>query len=161
MMTTIRNTPRARRSRTMTALAIAAFTGTLAACNLGDALDVDAPSRIPAGTLETPSNATLLVNSAIGDFECAYGAYVVAGGLIGEESVDGLQTADRYPYDRRSTQPSDRRYAVSACDAVGVYTPMQTARVSAENVIRLLKKLTDADVSNRAQLIAKAAAHAG
>jgi starch-binding outer membrane protein, SusD/RagB family len=145
----------------MTGLAIAAFTGTLVACDLGDALDVDAPSRIPAGTLETPANATLLVNSAIGDFECAYGAYVVAGGLIGEESVDGLQTADRYPYDRRSTQPSDRRYAVSACEAVGVYTPMQTARVSAENVIRLLNTWTDAEVPNRAQLIATASAHAG
>lgn len=158
-MTNIRIQPRALRSRVATATALVALACGLAACS--GALDVEAASRIPASTLETPGNATLLVNSAIGDFECAYGAYVVAGGLIGEESVDGLQTADRYPYDRRSTQPSDRRYAVSACDAVGVYTPLQTARVSAENVVALLNRWTDAEVPNRAQLIATASAHAG
>ena len=160
-MTNIRILP-----RTLGPTAAAAFTGVvligaLAACDLNDALDVEAASRIPAESLEQPANATLLVNSAIGDFECAYGAYVLAGGLIGEELVDGTQTADRYPYDRRSTQPNDRRYAVNSCENLGVYTPMQTARVSAENVISLLTKWTDAEVPNRQQLIATVSAHAG
>lgn len=161
MMTDIRITPRARRV-SLTGLAAMLLTG-LWACSLNDALDVDAPSRIPAEVLETPANATLLVNSAIGDFECAYGSYVVAGALIGEETIDGIQTADRYPFDRRSTQPSDRRYAVNSCDAggLGVYTPLQTARVDAENVIALLQKWTDVEVPNRAQLIATASAYAG
>jgi starch-binding outer membrane protein, SusD/RagB family len=151
---------RARRCATTvaaTALALAA----LAACDLNDALRVDAPSRIPADALETPVNAILLVNSTIGDFECAYGAYTAAGALIGEESVDGIQTADRYPYDRRSTQPSDRRYAVNDCTALGTYVPLQTARVSAENVLGLLNTWTDAEVPNRAQHIATTSAHAG
>ena len=98
-MTNMRIVTRALRPNAA-ALASAALLAAIAACDLSNALDVDAPSRIPAETLETPANATLLVNSAIGDFECAYGAYVVAGGLIGEELVDGAQTADRYPYDR-------------------------------------------------------------
>ena len=140
-----------------TVLALAA----MAACDLNDALHVDAPSRIPAEQLETPANAILLVNSAIGDFECAYGAYTAAGALIGEESVDGIQTADRYPYDRRSTQPSDRRYSVNDCTALGTYVPLQTARVSAENVLGLLNTWTDADVPNRQQHIATTSAHAG
>ena len=159
-MTNMRIVTRALRPNAA-ALGSAALLAAIAACDLSNALDVDAPSRIPAETLETPANATLLVNSAIGDFECAYGSYVVAGGLIGEELVDGAQTADRYPYDRRSTQPSDRRYAVNACEALGVYTPMQTARVSAENVISLLNRWTDAEVANRQQLIATVSAHAG
>ena len=160
-MTNIRILPRALGPTAAAAFTGVVLIGALAACDLSHALDVEAASRIPAETLEQPANAILLVNSAIGDFECAYGAYVVAGGLIGEELVDGAQTADRYPFDRRSTQPSDRRYAVSACDALGVYTPLQTARVSAENVISLLSKWTDAEVPNRQQLIATVAAHAG
>ena len=160
-MTNIRILPRALGPTAAAAFTGVVLIGALAACDLSDALDVEAASRIPAETLEQPANAVLLVNSAIGDFECAYGAYVVAGGLIGEELVDGIQTADRYPFDRRSTQPSDRRYAVNPCDALGVYTPLQTARVSAENVISLLSKWTDAEVPNRQQLIATVSAHAG
>src|SRR5687767_2534858 len=159
MLTHIRNESRARRRATVasTALALAA----MAACDLGDALHVDAPSRIPANELETPVNAILLVNSVIGDFECAYGAYTAAGALIGEESVDGVQTADRYPYDRRSTQPSDRRYSVNDCTSLGTYVPLQTARVSAENVLGLLTTWTDDEVPNRQQHIATTSAHAG
>ena len=148
------------RSRSLATIAATTLV-TLAACDLDNALDVDAPSRIPANDFETPSNANLLVNGVVGDFECAYGSYVVAGALVGEESVDGAQTADRYPYDRRSTQPSDRRYAVSSCEgALGTYTPLQTARASAENVLGLLNEWTDAEVTNRQQLLATASAHA-
>jgi len=160
-MTNIRILPRALGPTAAAAFTGVVLIGALAACDLNDALDVEAASRIPAESLEQPANATLLVNSAIGDFECAYGAYVLAGGLIGEELVDGTQTADRYPYDRRSTQPNDRRYAVNSCENLGVYTPMQTARVSAENVISLLTKWTDAEVPNRQQFIATVSAHAG
>ena len=97
----------------------------------------------------------------IGDFECAFGSYVVAGGLIGDELEDGTQTADRYPYDRRNVQPSDRRYSEFDCNAVGVYTPLQSARAAGDNVIRLLDSWTDAQVPDRADLRATAAAYTG
>ena len=144
----------------------AIYSGLLVALLVGVAscesvLDVDAPSRIPADQLEIPANAQLLVNGAIGDFECAFGAYVVLGGLIGEELIDALQTADRFPYDRRDHQASDRRYSVFGCEALGVYTPLQTARASADNILRLLQGWTDAEVPNRTLLIATAAAYSG
>ncbi|MGH7753581.1 MAG: hypothetical protein ACREN5_12260, partial [Gemmatimonadales bacterium] len=129
----------------------------VAACQ--DLLQVDTPSRIPAEQLEVPANAGLLVNGAVGDFECAFNAYVVLGGLIGEELVDATQTADRFPYDRRDHQASDRRYSAFGCEALGVYTPLQTARASAENVLRLLNGWTDAEVPNRSYLIMKASAY--
>ena len=69
--------------------------GFLAACDVNKALQVESPSRIPAEPLETPANAALLVNGAVSDFECAFGAYVVIGGLIGEELDDYTQTASR------------------------------------------------------------------
>src|SRR5918995_1076306 len=111
----------------------------------GDVLEVETPSRIPAEELEIPANAALLVNGAIADFDCAFGAYVVLGGLVGEELIDAIQTADRFPYDRRDMQPSDRRYSAFACTALGVYTPLQTARASADNAIRLLEGWSDGE----------------
>jgi starch-binding outer membrane protein, SusD/RagB family len=139
-------------------LSLAAVAAVVAsACE--DALRVESPGRIPAGPLENPSNAALLVNGAVADFECAFGGYVVVSGLIGEELDDYTQTADRWPYDRREVQSRDRRYAVSQCDAIGVYTPLQAARVSANNIRRLLEGWSDADVPNRQTLIATAAAY--
>lgn len=133
-----------------------------AACSVDRLLEVESPSRIPAEGLEAdPANARLLVNSAIGDLECAAGAYAALGGLIGDELVDATQTADRYPYDRRDMQHNDRRYAEFGCTALGVYTPLQSARSAADNVLRLLNTWTDEQVPNRAQLIATASAYAG
>ena len=89
------------------------FLAAAAGCDLfNNALEVQNPSNIPASGLETPGNAQLLVNGAVADFECAAGAYVVMGGLITDELLDATQTADRFPYDRRTMASSDRRYAV-------------------------------------------------
>jgi hypothetical protein len=131
----------------------------LGACD--SLLDVDTPSRIPADELENPAYAPLLVNGAVGDFECAFGAYVVLGGLIGEELVDATQTADRYPYDRRDINPADRRYATLDCVGLGVYTPLNTARASADNTLARLEEWTDAEVPRRTELMARAATYAG
>ncbi|MHB1861888.1 MAG: RagB/SusD family nutrient uptake outer membrane protein [Gemmatimonadaceae bacterium] len=121
-----------------------------------DLLTVSSPSRIPAASLEDPADAPILVNGAVGDFECAFGAYVVLGGLIGDELDDATQTADRFPYDQRNMQSKDTRYATAACTGLGVYTPLQTARVSADNVRRLLSGWTDQQVANRRTLLATA-----
>lgn len=130
-----------------------------AACD--SLLDVEPPSRIPASSLDDPATAGLLLSGAVGDFECAYGAYVVMGGIVGEELVDATQTADRWPYDRRVVQPSDRRYGEFACTDLGVYTPLSTARWAAENVLAKLQVWTDAQVANRTVMIATAAAYSG
>ena len=142
-----------------TAGALLLALGFLSACSTSDFLKVTSPSRIPASSLEDPSNAALLVNGAVADFECAFGSYVVAGGLIGQELEDATLTADRYPYDQRRMLSSSPRYSTSSCTALGVYSPLQTARVSADNVRRLLTGWTDAQVPNRQQLLAKAAAY--
>lgn len=144
-------------NRWLALAAVVLAAGAAAACE--NALRVESPGRIPAGPLENPANAALLVNGAVTDFECAFGGYVVVGALVGEEFDDVTQTADRWPYDRRDVQSRDRRYATSQCDAIGVYTPLQAARVSANNVRRLLEVWTDAEVPNRQLQIATAAAY--
>ncbi len=145
------------------ALVVTALTvGLLGACDINKALQVESPSRIPAAPLESPANAALLVNGAVADFECAFGSYVVVGGLIGEELDDYTQTASRWPYDRRDVQSNQSMYATNSCEGLGVYTPLQTARVSANNIRRLLEGWTDAEIpvgTNRQLLIATAAAY--
>lgn len=138
-------------------LSAAALTG----CKTSDYLDVTSPSRIPAAGLEDPSNAGLLVNGAVADFECAFGSYIVAGGLIGQELDDATQTASRYPYDQRTLISSSSTYQNSACTGLGVYSPLQTARVSADNARRLLNGYTDAQVAGRQALLATVAAYEG
>jgi len=68
---------------------------------------------------------------------------------------------DRKPYDQRVHTSKDRVYAVSRCESIGVYTPLQTARVSAERVLHLLESWSDAEVPQRTTLIATMHAYAG
>lgn len=139
------------------------------ACDtLSSPLEVEPASRIPAGPFRSPTNAIALSDGAIADFECAFGSYTVESGLVGEEFVYAQQTASRAPYDRRNTTKDDSDYAVNACDSnLGVYTPLQVARGSNENLLALLKTWTDAEVAvgatppNRTNLIGIAAAYAG
>jgi hypothetical protein len=125
-------------------------------------LDVVTTSRIPAENIETPSNAQLLVDGAIADFECAFSSYVVQGAVTGEEFIYAQQTADRTPNDARRLTQNDPRYATNGCTALGVYGPLQVSRNSAETVLGYLKVWTDAEVPvNRQNLIAISAAYAG
>jgi hypothetical protein len=142
--------------------------GALAVLVLGgcEALDrllsVEPQDRVPASAIESsPANAQLLANGAIADFDCAFGAYVVMGGLIGEELDDTRPLIDRRSYDQRTHTSKDRLYAVSRCESVGIYTPLQTARISAERVLQLLESWSDAEVPQRATLIATMQPYAG
>lgn len=139
------------------------------ACDtLSNPLEVEPASRIPAIDIETPQNAVILSDGAIADFECAFNSYTVLSGVVGEEFIYAQQTASRVPYDRRTTSRDDNDYAVNSCtNNLGVYTPLQVARQSNENLLARLKAWTDAEVAagpgspNRTNLIAIAAAYAG
>jgi len=141
-----------------------ALTGALAAttvvgCDLNKALSVQPAALIPAVTLEEPENAALLVSGSASDFDCAFNSFVVVGALIGEEFEDALQTADRWPYDQRAITANQARYAQNSCTALGMYTPLQAARVSNSNVRRLLEGWTDAEVPGRQLMIARTSAY--
>lgn len=152
-----------RRSRRgMYALALSVALTSLAACK--NMLDVAQSARIPADQLETPRNAALLVSGAISDFDCAFGAFVVMGGLISDELDDATETAARWVYDRRDVSSSDAIYATNGCESLGTYTPLNTARESADNALRLLQSWTDEQMApgvDRTDLMAQAAAFGG
>ena len=153
----------ARRSRQGILLFGAALLlSALAACD--SLLDVPVPSRIPAGPLETPANAVLLTNGAIGDFDCALGSFIIVGGELTDELEDATETAARWVYDKRSVPTDQQLYAIADCDDEGTYIPSNRARESADNVLRILQNATDDQMPSgvsRDSLIATLAAYAG
>jgi starch-binding outer membrane protein, SusD/RagB family len=149
---------RIARTKAWAFLSIAVVCTALACSNL---LDVKAPDAIGSGTLETPDNAGQLVNSAIGDFYCAYGSYVVASGLMSGELQETTLTASRWSYDRRDIGSNESAYSTNGCTALGTYTPISTARFTADHALTLLEGWTDEEVADRAALIAKAATFGG
>ncbi len=132
-------------------------------CSLLDkGLEATAPDKIETSGLETPANATLIVNSAIGNFECALGTYILDAGMMSGELMDATATAANWAFDRRDTDATaDTRYATNDCLSYGIYTPLQVARGTADRALVLLQGWTDAEVPNRQDLIAKAAAYDG
>lgn len=160
---TMKNHPKTRPafSRSLV-MGVALALGTLfvgAGCD--DLLDVQSPDLIPAAGLAVPENAELLVNGAIGDFECAFGAYVALTGVMAQEVIDATQTAARWPYDRRNLTSQDALYGTFGCTGLGIYTPLSTARFSADDILNHLQGWTDAQVENRQELLAKAATYSG
>lgn len=125
------------------------------------------PGSILAREVYVPENALLLVNGAIGDFECAFHRYVVAQALLGDELVNAFANTSNFDFDRR-TVASGHVFGTATCTGTvqlpGLYTPLSVARASADTILARLNDWTDAQMPagiNRTQLIGKAAAYAG
>jgi hypothetical protein len=141
---------------------LAAVAG-LAGCDaLDKALSVDAPGLVAASDMEQPAVVGLLVSGAVSDFDCALGAYIVNGALLGNELRDASVTAARFPLDQRIIEDTSP-YGSGACNSnpPGIYVPLATALWTTNQAMTLLKQWTDAEVPNRQDLIAQAAAYSG
>lgn len=137
----------------------------LTACDTGRLLDANAPDRVDASTLDGPGTAALLVNSAIGDFECAIGSADLVEAIISDEFADAQLGAAGWPYDRRDANTQTNGiYGTAGCTSAqnpGIYLPLSTARWSADHILAKLQAWSDAEVQNRQFLIARAALYAG
>ena len=142
--------------------AIAAFAFT--ACTDLTSLEQSNPGQLSAGTIYVPANAQLLVNGAVGDFECAFSRYVVGSGILSDELTNAISQTTNIDYDRRTIQ-TNQSYGTGTCNGGAqqppIYTPLSTARASADTIVAKLEGWTDAEVPNRTKLIARAAAYAG
>jgi hypothetical protein len=139
--------------------------GFLAACNTNRLLDVTTPNQVPVEILDQPSNAALMVNSAVGDYQCAHGSAVVVEALIAGEMNDAQLGAAQWDYARRTANTQTNGiYGTSGCagtQGFGIYLPLSTARFDADHAITNLKSWTDAQVPNRTGLLAVADLYAG
>ena len=144
-------------------LAIAA--GVVTACDTNRLLDVTTPNAVPVSLLDNPTNAALMVASAVGDFQCALGSTIAVEGLISGELSDTQLGAAQWDYARRTANTlTNGIYGTSGCagtQGFGVYLPLSTARYDADHAIDNLKKWTDQQVPNRATLLAVSQLYAG
>ncbi len=159
--------PRRRRGHWLAmAAAAVAVVASITACNTDQLLNVKAPDRVPAETLDDPNQAALMVNGAVADFECAFGAYALASGIMSDEFADAQLGAAGWPYDRRTSGvETNGIYGVNSCSSnqnPGIYTPLSTARWQADNALTKLQGWTAEEVgSERDELIATSALYAG
>jgi starch-binding outer membrane protein, SusD/RagB family len=139
--------------------------GFLAACDTSRLLDVTTPNQVPVEILDQPGNAALMVNSAVGDYQCAHGSAVVVEALIAGEMNDAQLGAAQWDYARRTANTQTNGiYGTSGCagtQAFGIYLPLSTARFDADHAISNLKSWTDAQVPNRTRLLGIANLYAG
>ncbi|MDB4875341.1 MAG: RagB/SusD protein [Gemmatimonadetes bacterium] len=150
------------RTRPFAALAAAALVVAGAACHTSDLLNVQAPNAVSVSIYDNPINATLMVNSAIGDFECAFGSYVVAEGLATDELHDATLANGDWNLDRRDNGFTNGLYGTNTCTTVtGMYTPLSTARGEADAAVTRLAGWTVAQVPNLATLQAQANLYTG
>ncbi|HWJ12476.1 MAG TPA: hypothetical protein VNS10_01975, partial [Gemmatimonadaceae bacterium] len=164
-MTTVKFTRPARRvaERLSASLVGALFMATvLVACNTDRLLTVQAPNSVPSTVFDDPANAALMVNSIIGDFECAFGGFVTAEGIATDELQDATITAANWQLDRRDDGFTSGTYGTGSCtNGEGIYTPLSTARFEADAAIKRLTGWTDGEVANRQSLVAQANLYGG
>jgi hypothetical protein len=136
------------------------------ACRDITTLKQENPGSLSASTLYAPTNAQLLVNGAISDFECAYARYVVGSATFIDELANAISNSNNFDYDRRTLQ-TNQTYGTGVCAAnqqPPIYTTLSTARGSADTVLAKLEGWKDSDLpttANRTKLIGQSAAYAG
>ena len=150
--------------RRLTLLSVLSLVGI--ACREVTTLEQSNPGSLSASSLYTPTNAQVLVNGAIGDFECAFSRYVSGSGLFTDELQASISNSANLDYDRR-TFTSAAAYGTGSCNSTQVppiYTTLSTARGSTDTVLAKLRGWTDAEMPtgiNRTKLIGQVAAYAG
>ena len=152
--------PRGARSLALGAAAAAA------ACTEVTTLRQENPGTISASTLYVPENASLLVNGAIADFDCAFTRYVVGSGIFADELATAIGSTANFDYDARRLL-TNATYGTGACgnnQQPPIYTTLSVARASADTALARLREWTDAQLpagANRRRLIGQAATYAG
>ncbi len=135
--------------------------GGLLTWGCGDMLQVEVPGDVELASLDTPEMTAVLVTGAIADFECAFGNYTFLGGTVVDEIMNGSAASVYNAFDWRGVTPNESVYGTASCTSLGVYVPLSTARFVADDAYRRLEGYTDAEIPDRASLMATAAAYGG
>lgn len=150
--------PTVRVIRSGRLLLLASFV--LSGCGgLDSLLDVELPGQVEQGAADVPAKAATLVNGGVTLFNCALNWHILRGGTLGDELAGGAG-ANTTGDDRSSFL----EYVVRGTEApncAGHYAAVAEARWQNDHALTLLEGWTDAEVTNRTLLIARAAAYAG
>lgn len=130
----------------------------LGACS--DPLHVEFPGRIPTEQLVDPTLAPVLVNSVLGDFECAYSNYTGGSAVHSDEYETANSNVPLSQWGERTITAVDDDYVIGTCEGnFGMNRTLNTARYQSETVADLLEGWTDTEVPNRASLRAQVRAY--
>ncbi len=145
-----------RMARGVTLLAAAA---TLSACN--NILEVQFPGQIPTEQIADPALASVLVRSAIGDFECAYSNYAGGSSVHSDEYETANSNVPLANWGERTISADETDYSIGTCEGnFGMNLTLHTARLQAEDAVKKLSAWTDAQVTGRTSLLAQAKTYA-
>jgi hypothetical protein len=132
-----------------------------AACD--SLLDVDIPGRVEESALNDPALAPTLVNSALGQFECAYTNYVATVGVLTEEYLVSSFFVDANIWGWRGIE---LRTAQGTCagrnaSGFGAYTPLQQARYLADDAANRIEGFDESVLPGKTLMLAQLAAYGG
>jgi len=148
-----------RPQRSVTMLLVGILIVTTSACDR--LLEVELPSRLPADALNDPSLAQTLVLGAVADFECALTNYIAATAMLTDELIGSTGWVAPTTWDQRRVFADNGNLGSSGCTALGwgVFAPLSTAYFQSQDAIDRIESFPDADVPDRAELIATATAY--
>ena len=158
----IYNRPASPQRRGLLALATLALV-TAAACN--SLLNVDNPGSVPVDDLNDPALAPALAAGAIQTFQCGLESFAGTAGMLSGEYLSANGFVNNHIWEWRGIveikqEPGTCNYG-RGTTSMGFYTPLQQARFQLEDTFRRLEGFTDAQVKNRALLMAEMRAYAG
>jgi hypothetical protein len=129
-----------------------------------DLLDVTNPGSVQETDLSNPALAQTLVNSALGQFECAYTNYVATSGIMAHEYINASSWLDINGWGWRGIE----LYTITGscpngrdATGMGAYTPLQQARYLAESATQRITDFPDDQVSKKSEKLGLLAAYAG
>ena len=109
-----------------------------------DILNVQLPGRIPTQLLDDPATAPTLAASVVADFECAFGNYVNSTTTLSDQFLGASGNLNAKNWGTKKIYEDDTGNEQTKCDGFyGAYTPLQTARFQADNVLARLNGWTD------------------
>ena len=133
------------------------------ACN--SLLDVDNPASVPTDLLSDPALAPALVAGALQTLQCGVEQFAATGGMLSGEYLSANGFVNNHIWEWRGIveikgAPGQCGFGRNSTD-MGFYTPLQQARYQLDDTFNRLDKFTDAEVTNRAGLMATLRAYSG
>lgn len=137
---------------------VAALAVAVGMAGCSDLLSVRLPGSVPAELFDDPAYANTIVQSAIGDFECAYANYVFVTAYWTNEIIHAVQNLENRQWSQRQISEEHGSLLGSCGARWGTFRTLHAARVQAEEAAQ---RFSQWDLPNGASLSAQAEAYAG
>jgi starch-binding outer membrane protein, SusD/RagB family len=130
------------------ALLVCGALATLLLVGCSDVLEVELPGRIQSELLNDATTAPTLAASVVADFECAFSNYVASTSTLSDQFLGASGNLNAKNWGTRKIPEDDTANEQTSCEfGYGAYTPLQTARFQADDILTRLQAWTDAEAT--------------